>query len=72
MKISKILHVLTVIVGVFGVSSLFSAWNFRMGYMIGFSETHMFGDTVALFLCAIWLQLGAIHHMKLEEKGEMI
>jgi hypothetical protein len=35
-------------------------------------ETHLFRDATVLVLIAIWLQLGTMHHIKLEEKNERI
>lgn len=79
MKISKILHVVSVIVGVLGVLSFFGL--FGGGMMSGFSGMMGYGGQsyasmpmggVVLMLIAIWLQIGAIHHMMLEKKGEIV
>ncbi len=73
MKLSKVFHVASVIVGFIGVITFFSA-------IIGGSDNLVFGVTKIdallcagiLILIAIWLQIATIHHMKLEEKGEVI
>ena len=73
MKFSKILHVLSVVVGYAGVFAF-------LGAIIGGSDNLVFGitkiDALAcagiLILIAIWLQLATIHHMMLEKKGELI
>lgn len=78
MKMSKILHVVSVISGVLGVLSFLGL--FGGGMMSGFSGMMGYGQdyasmpmgSIALFLIAIWLQIGAIHHMMLEKKGEIV
>ncbi|MDQ3075792.1 MAG: hypothetical protein M3Q34_01545 [bacterium] len=73
MKLSKVMHVVSVLVGLSGVVMLLGAWNAgENGATFGFNQAHLFMDTFALMLVAIWMQVGVIHHMKLEEKGEMI
>ncbi len=73
MKISKILHVLSVVSGFAGVIALLVAWSAgENGIALGFSQIHLFKDAEILVLIAIWLSIGTIHHMKLEEKGEII
>lgn len=78
MKMSKILHLISVIVGVLGVLSFLGL--FGGGMMSGFSGMMSYGQSytsmpmgsIALFLIAIWLQIGAIHHMMLEKRGEIV
>ncbi len=73
MKLSKIMHVASVIVGFAGVIAF-------LGAIIGGADNLVFGITKAdallcagiLILVAIWLQLATIHHMMLEEKGKII
>ena len=73
MKLSKIMHVASVIVGFVGVVVF-------AGAIIGGSDDLVFGITkfdallcaAILILIAIWVQIGTIHHMMLEEKGEMV
>ena len=73
MKLSKIFHVISALVGLVGVIMFFGAWSASTnGSAFGLSETHLFNDATALILIAIWLQLGTMHHMKLEEKGKII
>ena len=73
MKLSKVFHVLGAVVGWVGVGSLLSAWLAgENGMMFGFSQVHLFMDAIVLVLVAIWMQLATMHHMKLEEKGEVI
>lgn len=82
MKLSKVLHIASVVAGVLGVLSLIGlfGWGGGMmdaGGMMGGMAGHESGQMmhmggVALLLVAIWLQIGAIHHMMLEKKGEVI
>lgn len=73
MKISKVLHVFSVMVGFIGVISFLSA-------VLGGADNSVFGVTKVdallcagiLILIAIWWQIGAIHHMMLEKAGERI
>jgi len=69
MKISKVLHVASVISGVLGVLS--SLGLFGGGMMFGFSGMMGYGQwpmgSIGFFLIAIWLQIATIHHMMLEK-----
>lgn len=73
MKLSKIMHVGSVITGFVGVIVF-------MGTLIGGGDNLVFGITKidALFcagiliLIATWLQIATIHHMMLEKKGEIV
>ena len=73
MKLSKILHVLSIIVGLVGIVTFARA-------ILGGSDNLVFGVTKVdallcagiLILIAIWLAVGTIHHMMLEKTGEII
>lgn len=73
MKLSKLLHVASVVVGVAGVISFAAA-------VIGGSDNLVLGVTkmdalfcsAILVLNAIWLQMATIHHMMLEKRGELV
>lgn len=73
MKLSKLLHLVSILVGFTGVITFMSS-------VLGGADNLVFGITKAdallctgiLFLITIWAQLGAIHHMMLEKKGELI
>jgi hypothetical protein len=73
MKLSKLMHVVSVIVGFVGVIAF-------VGAVLGGSDNLVFGITKVdallcagiLILSAIWVQIATIHHMMLERKGEMI
>ena len=73
MKLSKTLHVISIIVGLVGVVTF-------IGSMLGGADNLVFGVTKAdallcagiLILIATWLQIATIHHMMLEKSGEKI
>lgn len=73
MKISKILHVVSVVVGVAGIVALVGAYSAGPdGTAFGFTQNHLFIDAGISILIAIWLQLATVHHMMLEKKGEVV
>jgi hypothetical protein len=73
MKLSKIMHVGSVIVGFIGVIT-FIGTLISGGDNLVFVVTEMDGlacDAI-LILIATWLQVATIHHMMLEKKGEIV
>ncbi len=73
MKLSKVLHIGSIIVGLIGVITF-------IGTLIGGGDNLVFGVTkmdgltcaAILILIATWLQVGTIHHMMLEKRGEIV
>lgn len=73
MKLSKLMHVASVIAGLAGVVVFAAA-------ILGGSDNLVFGITKAdallcaaiLILIAIWLQMATIHHIMLEKHGEIV
>ena len=73
MKLSKLFHVAAVIIGFSGVITFVAA-------ILGGSDNLVFGVTkidallcsAILILIAIWAQIGTIHHMMLEKRGEIV
>ncbi|MEK7609857.1 MAG: hypothetical protein AAB470_01900 [Patescibacteria group bacterium] len=73
MKISKILHIISVVVGFAGVVTFVAT-------IVGGADNLVFGVTKLdallcagiLILIAIWAGIGTIHHMILEKKGEIL
>lgn len=73
MKLSKLFHIVSIIVGFIGVISFLAA-------VIGGADDLVFGITKTdalicsgiLVLIAIWVQIATIHHMVLEKRGEII
>lgn len=73
MKISKILHVLSVMGGVIGIVAFIAACTVGANdTWLGYTREHLLLSAATFFLMAIWLQLGTMHHMTLEKKGEII
>lgn len=73
MKLSKLMHVVSVIVGLIGVITF-------LGAVLGGADNFVFGVTkidalicsAILILIAMWLQIATIHHMMLEKRGEIV
>lgn len=73
MRLSKFIHILSVVSGVVGVIVF-------AGAILGGADNLVFGITKTdallcsgiLILIAIWLQIATIHHITLEKKGEII
>lgn len=73
MKFSKLMHVISVVVGLIGVVTF-------LGAVLGGGDNIVFGITkidallcsAILILIAIWVQIATIHHMMLEKKGEIV
>lgn len=67
------MHVVSVVVGLIGVVTF-------LGAVFGGADNLVFGVTKIdallcagiLILIAIWGQIGTIHHMMLERKGELV
>ncbi|MDP2741629.1 MAG: hypothetical protein Q8O66_03030 [bacterium] len=73
MKLSKLIHVASVVVGLVGVITF-------IGAVFGGSDNLVFGITkvdallcsAILILIATWLQIATIHHMMLEKHKEIV
>lgn len=73
MKLSKVMHVGSIVAGCIGVITF-------AGTLIGGGDNLVFGITkmdalactAILILIATWLQIATIHHLMLERKGELI
>ncbi len=72
MKLSKILHVASVVVGLIGIASFLVAVFGNAETVFGISKMDALACSAILMLIAIWTAIGTIHHMKLEERGEII
>ena len=73
MKLSKLMHVISVIVGFIGMYTFVAALNVGSnGLVFGITKADSLQCTMILFLIAIWSQVGAMHHMKLEKNGEWL
>ncbi|MEK9159297.1 MAG: hypothetical protein AAB383_01055 [Patescibacteria group bacterium] len=73
MKLSKLLHVISVLVGFAGVVTFVSAiLGGADNLVFGITKADALACTAILILIAIWAQIATIHHMMLEKKGELI
>jgi len=73
MKISKIMHVVSVVVGFVGVYTFLGAVFGSINNMVfGITKIDALLCSGILVLFAIWGQIGAIHHMMLEKNGEVV
>ena len=74
MKLSKLFHVISVILGVIGLAMSAVAVLFWSAGVVWFGMTRdvMLMCAVTSLLGAIWLQIATIHHIMLEKKGEKI
>lgn len=72
MKLSKVLHVGSVVVGLAGVASFLIAVFGNAESVFGITKMDTLACAAVLMLIAIWTAVGTIHHIKLEETGEII
>lgn len=73
MKLSKMLHVGSVVVGLVGVVMFGGALRVGSdGMVYGITKFDALFCVAILLLIAIWLTIGTIHHMMLEKKGEIV
>ncbi len=74
MKLSQLLHVISIFMGLVGVAmSAFAVLVWPSG-TVWFSMTReiMLLCAITSLLTAIWVQIATIHHMMLEKKGKLI
>jgi hypothetical protein len=73
MKLSKLFHVISILVGFTGVITFASAiLGGADNLVFGITKADALACTAILILIAIWAQIATIHHMMLEKKGELI
>jgi len=74
MKLSKILHVISVAMGLIGMAMLAGAVLFWPAGVVWFGLTRelMLLCSITSLLAAIWIQIATIHHMMLEKRGEVV
>ena len=74
MKLSKVIHVISIVMGIVGVvmsAWVVLSWPAGVVYFWVTRDVMMFCSITSL-LVAIWLQIATIHHMMLEKRGEMV
>lgn len=74
MKLSKLMHVASVAMGLIGMAmSAFAVLFWPAGVVwFGMTREIMLLCAITSLLAAIWIQIAVIHHMMLEKKGEII
>ena len=74
MKLSKLLHVFSVVLGLIGMAMSAASVLFLPAGVVWFGMTRdvMLMCAITSLLAAIWLQIATIHHILLEKKGEII
>ncbi len=74
MKLSKVLHVISVFAGLIGVTmSAFAVLVWPADVIwFGLTRDIMLLCSITTLLVAIWLQIATIHHMMLEKRGEIV
>lgn len=72
MKLSKIIHLLNVLVGFAGVATAIAGVLANSSLVWGLTREHLLLCSGVLMLIAIWLAVNTVHHVMLEEKGGVI
>lgn len=72
MKFSKVMHVTSVVVGFIGVLTFLIAVFGSAEAAFGITKADALACSAILILIATWIQIGTIHHMMLEKKGEIV
>lgn len=73
MKLSKLFHVINVIVGLAGIVVALIAVSMGSNALVfGINREHLLFCSGLLVLIAIWIAISTIHHMMLEKKGEVL
>lgn len=68
MKLSKVAHLLSIVLGIAGALCLVGAWAAgEGGSFFGFSQAHLFNDAIALELITIAMALCTLVRMQLEK-----
>jgi len=73
MKLSQLLHVIGVAVGLAAIVTAFAGVFAGANDLVwGLTREHLLICSGLLFLAAIWVGLGAIHHVMLEDRGRIL
>jgi hypothetical protein len=72
MKLSKLIHVLNVLVGFAGVATAIAGVLAVNSPIWGLTREHLLLCSGVLMLIAIWLAVNIVHHVMLEKNGEVI
>ena len=68
MKLSKLIHLISILVGIVGALALFGAWIAgETGTFLGFSQSHLFIDALVFELIAIAASICTLVRIQLEK-----
>ena len=68
MKLSKVAHLMSIVIGIAGAFCLIGAWIAgENGSFFGFSQAHLFNDAIVLELITIAMALCTLVRMQLEK-----
>lgn len=68
MKLSKIMHLMSILIGIVGALALFGAWAAQEnGTFLGLSQGHLFNDAIVLELIAIAASICTLVRIELEK-----
>ena len=68
MKLSKVIHLISILVGILGALALLGAWIAGdEGAFLGFSQGHLFNDAIVLQLIAIAASVCTLVRIQLEK-----
>ena len=72
MKISKVLHIIGVVVGFAGIVAALVGAFAGSSLIWGLTREHILFCSGLLMLIAIWLAVSTIHHVMLENRGDVV
>ncbi|MBI5138197.1 MAG: hypothetical protein HZA95_00140 [Candidatus Vogelbacteria bacterium] len=68
MKLSKVMHIVSILLSVFGAVLLVGAWIAgASGTFIGLSQAHLYNDAIAIELIAIAASVCVLARMQMEK-----
>ena len=68
MKLSKLAHLISIVLGIAGALALVGAWIAgESGTFLGFSQAHLFNDAIVLELITIAMAVCTLVRMQLEK-----
>ena len=70
MKLSKLIHLISILVGIVGALAIFDAWSAGENCtFLGFSQGHLFNDAIVLELIAIAASICTLVRIQLEKNN---
>ena len=69
MKLSKVVHLMSIVIGIAGAFCLVGAWAAgEGGRFFGFSQMHLYSDAVVLELMAVAMAVCTLVRLQLEKE----